>query len=220
MSKVVAIDGPSGAGKGTIARAVARALGWQYIDSGAMYRAVAWKTKNLGQSLNDEDAVVKIASMSSFEIREDAVTIDGHDVTTAIRTPEIDVAAATVARMSKVRSVLVRRQREYAAAGPVVMEGRDIGTVVFPDAVVKIYLDALPQERAKRRANDSAHRFSQADTLGVVADALKARDYLDRTRQASPLMTATDAEVVDTTGVSVDSVISRVLEIIREKTNS
>jgi cytidylate kinase len=220
MSKVVAIDGPSGAGKGTVARVVAKALGWQYIDSGAMYRAVAWKTKNLGQSLNDEDAVVKVASMSSFEIREDTVTIDGYDVTTAIRTPEIDVAAATVASMPKVRSVLVSRQREYAVAGPVVMEGRDIGTVVFPDAVVKIYLDALPQERAKRRANDPAHRFSQMDTLGVVADALKARDHLDRTRQTSPLMTASDAEVVDTTGVSVDSVVSLVLEIVREKTNS
>ena len=134
MSTIVAIDGPSGAGKGTVARAVAKALGWRYIDTGAMYRAVAWKTRKLGRPLDDEDAVAEIAGMALFEIAEDTVTIDGRDVTAAIRTPEIDAAAATVASMSTVRAVLVGRQREYAAAGPVVMEGRDIGTVVFPEA--------------------------------------------------------------------------------------
>ena len=220
MSTIVAIDGPSGAGKGTVARAVAKALGWQYIDTGAMYRAVAWKTRKLGRPLDDEDAVAEIAGMALFEIAEDTVTIDGWDVTAAIRTPEIDAAAATVASMSRVRAVLVGRQREYAAAGPVVMEGRDIGTVVFPDAAVKIYLDALPQERAKRRANDPAHGCSKVDTIGAVADALEARDRLDRTRHVSPLTTAPDAAVVDTTGVSVDTVVRRVLDIVHAKLGS
>ena len=217
MSTIVAIDGPSGAGKGTVARAVAKALDWQYIDTGAMYRMVALKTLELGQPFNDEDVVASIATTASFEIDENRVGIDGRDVTDAIRTPEIDVAAATVARMPRVREALVARQREYAAAGPVVMEGRDIGTVVFPSAAVKIYLDASPQARAERRANDPAHGLSKADTIGAVADALKARDHLDRTRQASPLMTASDAAVVDTTGVPIERVVERVLEIVREK---
>ena len=217
MSAIVAIDGPSGAGKGTVARAVARALDWQYVDTGAMYRAVAWKTQQLGQSLDDEDIVVKVAGTASFEIDENRIIIDGCDVTTAIRTPEIDVAAATVARMARVREVLVARQRQYATAGPVVMEGRDIGTVVFPQATIKIYLDASPQERAERRASDPAHGLSQVDTIAAVAHALEARDHLDRTRQASPLKTAADATVVDTTGVPIDVVVRQVLEIVREK---
>ena len=217
MSAIVAIDGPSGVGKGTVARAVARALDWQYVDTGAMYRAVAWKTQQLGQSLDDADVVAEVAGMALFEIDENRVMIDGHDVTTAIRTPEIDVAAATVARMVRVRAVLVKRQREYAAAGPVVMEGRDIGTVVFPQATIKIYLDASPQERAERRANDPAHGLSKADTIGTVANALEARDRLDRTRQASPLMTASDATVVDTTGMPIGVVVRQVLEIVQEK---
>ena len=217
MSTIVAIDGPSGVGKGTVARAVARALDWQYVDTGAMYRTVAWKTQQLGQSLDDEDVVAEVAGTASFEIDENRVMIDGHDVTTAIRTPEIDVAAATVARMARVRAVLVERQREYAAAGPVVMEGRDIGTVVFPQATIKIYLEASPQERAERRANDPAHGLSKADTIGAVSNALEARDHLDRTREASPLMTASDATVVDTTGVPIDVVVHQILEMVREK---
>ena len=217
MSAIVAIDGPSGVGKGTVARAVARALDWQYVDTGAMYRAVAWKTQQLGQSLDDEDVVAEVAGTASFEIDENRVMIDGHDVTRAIRTPEIDVAAATVARIAQVRAVLVERQRRYAATGPVVMEGRDIGTVVFPQATIKIYLDASPQERAERRADDPNHGLSKVDTIGAVANALEARDHLDRTRQASPLMTASDATVVDTTGVPIDVVVHQVLEIVREK---
>ena len=217
MTEIVAIDGPSGAGKGTVARAVAKALGWQYIDTGAMYRVVAWKAQKIGRSLDHEDVVSEVATTVSFKIDDHRVIIDGLDVTTAIRTPEIDVAAATVARMPRVREALVARQRAYAAAGPLVMEGRDIGTVVFPDAAVKIYLDASPEARAQRRANDPAHGLSQAESIGVVADALKERDHLDRTREASPLMTASDAAVVDTTGVPIEVVVGRVLELVREK---
>ena len=213
--KIVAIDGPSGAGKGTIARAVARALGWAYVDTGAMYRAVAWRVTQHGESLEAEDLAAAVAASAVFEIDAERVVIDGHDVTALIRTPEMDVAAATVARMPKVRKALVARQREYAVAGPVVMEGRDIGTVVFPDAGVKIYLDATPEERASRRAKDPKHGLSKAGEIGVVAHALERRDRLDRTRQASPLTRAADAILIDTTGVTASDVVEQVLRIIR-----
>ena len=217
MNTVVAIDGPSGAGKGTVARAVARALDWSYVDTGAMYRAVAWKTRAEGRPLEDEESVRSVATKAVFEVDELKVVIDGHDVTTVIRTPEIDLAATTVARMPSVREVLVARQRKYAELGPVVMEGRDIGTVVLPQAAVKVYLDASPGERAERRAKDPAHDLSKAGTLGVVAQALHTRDHLDRTRRVSPLMQASDAVLVDTTGVPIDAVVRRVIEIVRAK---
>ena len=182
-----------------------------------MYRAVAWKTRAEGRSLEDEEMVHSAAINAVFEVDELKIVIDGHDVTTVIRTPEIDVAATTVARMPRVREVLVAHQRKYAETGPVVMEGRDIGTVVFPQAAVKVYLDASPDERAERRSRDPAHDLSKADTIGVVARALQTRDHLDRTRRVSPLMKASDAVLVDTTGVPVDAVVRRVIEIVRAK---
>ena len=142
---VIAIDGPSGAGKGTVARAVADALGWSHVDTGAMYRAVAWLALHRGCAMDDEAQVAAVAGEAEFRIEIDRIIIDGHDVTALIRTPEMDAAAAMVARMPRVREALVARQRGYVARGPVVMEGRDIGTVVFPDAGVKIYLDATPR---------------------------------------------------------------------------
>ena len=221
MTAVVAIDGPSGAGKGTVARAVARSLRWRYVDTGAMYRAVAWKAQREGRPLDDEDAVATAAAGAVLTLDEDGrVAIDGHDVTEAIRTPAIDAAAAKVARMPRVRELLVARQRRYADRGPIVMEGRDIGTVVFPGAAAKIYLDASPEERAARRARDPAHHPLRAAEIGAVAHALEQRDRLDRTRRVSPLKRAPDAAVVDTTGVSIDTVVSRVLAIVRERLRS
>lgn len=219
MHPVVAIDGPSGAGKGTVARAVARALGWPYVDTGAMYRAVAWRARGAGLSLEakDEDRVAAMAVRAAIKVDAERVAIDGHDVTGAIRTPEIDDAAARVARLPRVREALVALQRRYAEDGPVVMEGRDIGTAVFPDAAVKVYLDALPAVRAARRSTDPAHGLSKAGTINVVADALAARDLLDRTRRASPLRAAADATAVDTTGLPIEAVVQRVLEIVRAR---
>jgi cytidylate kinase len=216
---VIAIDGPSGAGKGTIARALARHLGYRHVDTGAMYRAVAWLAGRRAMRLDDEEAVALAAATTLLDISDGRVVIDGHDVTTAIRTPEIDRAAATVARLPAVRQVLVTRQRALGAAGGIVMEGRDIGTVVFPDADLKIYLDADPSERARRRAHDPAHAGSTGPVT-VVADAMAARDHLDTTRATSPLAVADDALRIDTTGMAVDDVVKRVLELVEERTRS
>src|SRR5205823_5674322 len=213
---IVAIDGPSGAGKGTVARAVAEELGYRHVDSGAMYRAVAWKALHEGIALDREDDVAAFADASYVDVTTWRVTIDGHDVTRAIRTPEIDRAAAAVARLPKVRAVLVDRQRRLGASGAIVMEGRDIGTVVFPNADVKIYLDATADERARRRANDPAHSGGPS-TVADVATALSARDEIDRTRKTSPLMVAADAVRVDTTDKSVSEVVDEVLRVVKGK---
>ncbi len=217
MSKlIVAIDGPSGAGKGTVARAVAAELGYRHIDSGAMYRVVGWKALRNQIPLDQEDAVAALAAASPIEMSPTQITIDGMDVTRAIRTPEIDRAAAAVARLPKVRAVLVDRQRQLGAGAAVVMEGRDIGTVVFPLADVKIYLDALPEERARRRASDPAHSGGPA-AIAEVVTALTERDELDRTRPVSPLAVASDAVRVDTTNKPVAQVVEEVLRAIRQR---
>jgi cytidylate kinase len=211
---IIAIDGPSGAGKGTVARAIAAQLGYRHVDSGAMYRAVGWKALRDGVSLDDEPALTELAGRSRVEVSSTHVTIDDDDVTRAIRTPEIDRAAAGVARLPRVRAILVDQQRQMGAEGGIVMEGRDIGTVVFPDADVKLYLDASPEERARRRAIDPAHSGAPA-AVSEVATALTARDELDRTRAASPLCAAADALVVDTTGKSVSEVVEEVMVQVR-----
>src|SRR5215467_11529175 len=211
---IIAIDGPSGAGKGTVARAVAANLGYLHIDSGAMYRAVGWKAVRDGVALDDEATVARLAEQSVIDVTHGAILIDDIDVTTSIRTPAIDRAAAAVARLPKVRAVLVARQRLLGGSGKIVMEGRDIGTVVFPNADVKIYLDASPEERAWRRANDPAHSGGPT-AVADVATAMTARDEQDRSRTASPLYAAVDAVVIDTTGRAVEQVVEDVLAIVR-----
>ena len=213
---IIAIDGPSGAGKGTVARAIASQLGYRHVDSGAMYRAVGWQALRDGVALEDEAAVAALAAAARIEVSSTQVTIDGIDVTRAIRTPEIDRAAAGVARLARVRSVLVDQQRQMGAHGAIVMEGRDIGTVVFPEADVKLYLDASPEERARRRATDPAHTGVPA-AVSEVATLLTQRDEIDRTRAASPLYAAQDALVIDTTAKDVEAVVREALAIIRAK---
>jgi len=210
---IIAIDGPSGAGKGTIARAIARELGYRHVDSGAMYRAVGWKALRQGVALDDEPAIAAIAGSARIDVTSTQVTIDGIDVTREIRTPEIDRAAAGVARLPLVRSILVDLQRQMGIDGGIVMEGRDIGTVVFPHADVKLYLDASPEERARRRANDPAHT-GVPNAVAEVATLLTQRDELDRTRTASPLYAADDALIVDTTGKNIDLVCKEVLAVV------
>jgi cytidylate kinase len=181
-----------------------------------MYRAVGWKALEQRVPLDDERAVARIAEQSRIEVVTGVVRIDNIDVTRAIRTPEIDRAAAAVARLPLVRRELVIRQRGMGADGGIVMEGRDIGTVVFPAADVKIYLDASPEERARRRALDPAHTGGPT-AVADVATALTARDQLDRTRAASPLYAAPDAIVIDTTGKPVGQVVDEVLRVVEKR---
>jgi len=180
-----------------------------------MYRAVGWKALRERIPLDDEEAVARVAE-TPLEISPARVAIGGHDVTRDIRTPEIDRAATSVARLPRVRTVLVARLREMGARGEIVMEGRDIGTVVFPNADVKVYLDAAPEERARRRASDPAHTGGPV-AVADVGTLLAERDRIDSTRSASPLYAAPDAIVVNTTGMGVDEVVRDVLRIVREK---
>lgn len=213
---IIAIDGPSGAGKGTVARALAARLGYKHLDTGAMYRAVGWKAMRDRLSLDDEAAVGMLAERARLDVGPGAVRIDGTDVTTVIRTPEIDRAAALVSRLPRVRAALVRQQRREGKQGGIVMEGRDIGTVVFPDADVKFYLDASSEERARRRAADPAHGIGKQSGVSDIETELRARDLSDTTRDASPLMVAPDAIRVDTTGLSIEEVVERVLKIVKD----
>ncbi len=191
-----------------------------------MYRAVAWRSQQLGIDLSNAAEVAAVAERAVFGLSSQIelsgrIEIDGHDVTSAIRTTDMDAAAAMVARHPEVRRVLVTRQRELGRAGGVVMEGRDIGSVVFPDAAVKVYLDAAPDERARRRAQDAAHTASRlagaGGHVGQIAEALEARDRSDRTREVSPLMLAPDAVYIDTTGVPIDEVVTRVMELVEQR---
>ena len=213
---IVAIDGPSGAGKGTVARSIAERYGLRHVDTGAMYRAVGWKAQHEGRDLHDEPAVADVAERALFDLGAQTV-IDGHDVTEAIRTPDIDRAAAIVARHPLVRNALVNLQRRLGADGGIVMEGRDIGSVVFPDADVKVFLDASPEERARRRANDPAHALSRVSAADTVARALEERDHSDRTRSNSPLTIAEGAHHIDTTNRSIDDVVATVARLIDKK---
>ena len=214
---IVAIDGPSGAGKGTLARTLAERLGYRHVDTGAMYRAVAWRALQTGLSLDDEEAVSSLAVRAEIEQRDGRIAIDGHDVTRAIRTPEMDRAAAAVAKLPAVRRALVRRQQALGADGNVVMEGRDIGSVVFPDAPVKIYLDASPSERARRRAADTAHTGGTQGTIAAVEHDLLTRDQTDSTRAVAPLTLTPGAIYIDTTTMPIENVVNEVLAIVRGK---
>lgn len=211
---MIAIDGPSGAGKGTLARTVAERLGYKHVDTGAMYRAVAWKALEEGVPLEDDALVATLASRALYQQVDGTITIDGHDVTRAIRTPEIDKAAAKVARLPKVRAELVRQQRDMGKDGAVVMEGRDIGTVVFPKADLKLYIDASAEERARRRAADPTHTAS--DMANVQYD-MAARDKSDSTRQVGALTRANDAIYIDTTSMPIEQVVHHVLMLLTDK---
>lgn len=214
---IIAIDGPSGAGKGTVARTIASRLSYRHIDTGAMYRAIAWLALRDGADLQDESRVAAIARSAALDLDglDGVVRANGHEISSAIRTPEMDRAAAIVARHPEVRAVLVDRQRAYGHGGGVVMEGRDIGSVVFPQADVKIYLDATPAERARRRAGDPAHSTGrEGRAVEQVQNDLAARDTSDSTRTVSPLTKAADAIYMDTTGVAIDDVVERVLALV------
>ncbi|HET8548506.1 MAG TPA: (d)CMP kinase [Bryobacteraceae bacterium] len=216
---VVAIDGPAGAGKSTVARRVADALGFVYIDSGAMYRAVALWALRRGVSDSDMHRLEQLAREADIAFRPGAATVllNGEDVTEAIRLPEISAVASRVAAVSAVRRALVDKQRLMAAENSVVMEGRDIGTVVFPEAKVKIFLDAEPVVRTGRRVEELRGRGTPVNSETAARD-IAERDCRDSTRPESPLMQAPDAMYLDSSRLSVDEVVEQVLRTVRERT--
>ncbi len=216
----IAIDGPAGAGKSTLARRLAARLGYLYIDTGAMYRAVALWARRLGVSWDDAQRLEQLARESRIELLPDSrVLLNGEDVSEAIRAPEISEGASRVSAIPGVRRALVEKQQDMGRQASVVMEGRDIGTVVFPAAEVKIYLDATPEERTRRRMKDLAARGLPADFAQVLAE-IQRRDQRDSTRADSPLRQAPDAIYFDSTGLGEDEVEQALLRIIRERTSN
>jgi len=210
--KIVAIDGPAGAGKSTVARALAHRMGVQYLDTGAMYRAVTWLALRSGCDLSDDQAVGEVAERCVLHVGLDDVVVDGHDVTQEIRQSEVTKAVSIVAANPRVRTEMRRRQRQWGEArGGGVIEGRDIGTVVFPDAIAKLFLTANPRVRAERRVAE----------VGGDVDEIEAqiveRDRLDSTRSDSPLAESSDAIVIDTSAKSVGEVVDELVRLVEER---
>jgi CMP/dCMP kinase len=218
---VMTIDGPSGSGKGTVSRAAAKRLGWALLDSGALYRLIALGGRLAGVDLNDGAALSQVAQgldirFDSTSAGEEIVRLGGRDVTREIRTESAGNDASKVAALPQVRSALLERQRRFAVAPGLVADGRDMGTVVFPDAAVKIFLTASAEERAARRYKQLKEK-GVAATLAALSKEIAERDQRDITRSASPLVASVDAVLLDTTGMSVDAVIERVLRLARER---
>jgi len=218
---VITIDGPSGAGKGTVARIVAEQLGWHLLDSGAIYRVLAVATQHHHVSLEEEEPLIPMAAHLDvqFEISsqgESKVILEGEDVTDAIRTEEIGTLASKVASFPRVREALLRRQRAFCVSPGLVADGRDMGTVVFAQAPVKVFLTASAEERAKRRFNQLKEKGFDVK-IGRLLDDIRQRDERDRNREVAPLVPAEGALIVDSTDLSIQEVVNKVLSFANEK---
>jgi len=223
---IIAIDGPAGSGKSTVAKAVAARLGFRYLDTGAMYRAVAFRALEAGVPLDNDEAVARITATEAVEFAHEGgsalptrVLIGGADVTAAIRTPEVDAAVSPVSALKSVRELMVPQQRTLAEGHDVVVEGRDIGTVVLPDAELKVFLTASPEERARRRGLEQ-RAAGAAVTDADVLEAIVRRDAYDSTREHSPLSAAEDAVVLDTTGLTVPEVVEAIAVLAEARMHS
>jgi len=217
---VIAIDGPSGSGKSTVGKAIARRLGYLYIDSGAVYRAIGLKTVETNTALEDSAAIARLARQSEIRLEGDPdhlkVFLDSHDVTTEIRLPDASHASSVVATIREVREAVVEKLREMARGGGVAMDCRDIGTKVFPHAQLKLFLDASIEVRASRRCEEERERGRDVSVEQIRAE-LEERDRRDRERTATPLVKAPDAIFLDTSDMSLDRVVEHVLEIVRTR---
>jgi cytidylate kinase len=213
---VIAIDGPSGAGKSTIAKRLANRLGFIYIDTGAMYRAVALWAHRQGVDFSDMHRAEQLALAAQIELAPGRIALNGEDVTDAIRTPEMSNGASKISAISGVRRAMVAKQREIGALTSVVMEGRDIGTVVFPQADVKVFLDASPAERVRRRYAELAAK-GQIISEEQLANEMRERDLRDSTRADAPLTQAPDAVYFDSSGMTIEEVEEAMLKIVRSR---
>ena len=217
---VIAIDGPAGAGKSTVARGVAQQLGFTYVDTGAMYRAVTSRTLDMGLDPADAEAIGAMAARIDVRFAREGETLrvlaDGQDVTEQIRTPAVTAAVAQVSQIPAVRQAMVRLQRELAAAGKAVLDGRDIGTVVTPDACCKIFLTASAQERARRRWLELCAKGYEPDPNQLRRD-MEERDKQDSERELAPLVQASDAIAIDTTGLTIEAVVGRIAAIYQDR---
>jgi cytidylate kinase len=222
MTEAVAIDGFVASGKSTGAHALAKRLSYLYLDTGAMYRAVAYLALRFGVSVDQEEALVGLLRAHQLDVADDdtalgyAVCIDGKDVTQKLFDPDVTASVSVVSSLPRIREALVERQRAIAQKGPVVMAGRDIGTVVLPDARHKFFLTASLDERARRRQAELSERGVDV-SLDDVRNQIEERDRLDETRATSPLRRADDAVLIDSTGISADAVVERMLEAIRTR---
>ena len=213
---IIAVDGPAGAGKSTVARAVARALGWDYLDTGAMYRAVALAVLERGVSADDAASVTQIAGEADIVATDDRVVLDGRDVTARIRDDDVTRLVPAVSALPGVRRAMVAHQRRAARGGDVVIEGRDIGTNVAPDAEVKVFLTASAEERARRRVRQQGLPESP-EVLERVRAAIVERDSMDSSRQESPLVQDPEAELIDSTHMTVDEVVAAVVALVEQR---
>jgi len=217
---IVAIDGPAGAGKSTVAKRLAKELGYTYMDTGAMYRAFAWKVRQGGIDLEDENKLLEVLRQTNIELSEHEgnpkVLLDGRDVSAEIRTPELSQWASKISALGPVRERMLELQRAMGARGGVVAEGRDIGTVVFPRADVKVFLTAGPEERAKRRFAELRGQGKQV-SLDETLEEMVERDRRDQERALAPLRRAEDAMAIDSTGCTVDQVMERIMQEIKKK---
>jgi len=215
---IIAIDGPAGSGKSTVAKIVADKLNFRYIDTGSMYRSVAWKSLQKNAALKDEDAVADIASKVKIELipgkKGQLVFVDGENITDQLKVEEISRGAAIVAAQPMIREIMTNKQRKLGLEGKVVMDGRDIGTVVFPKADKKFFLDADPKERGRRRFIELKEKNINNADLPTIIEQVVQRDHEDRSRKIAPLKQAKDAMLIDTTHLSIDQVVEEIIKVI------
>jgi cytidylate kinase len=220
---IIAIDGPAGSGKSSVAKAVSEQLNFRHIDTGAMYRAVAWKSRELGIETGEEDLLAELANNIKIEFvpgpNGQQVMVDGTNATVFLKDEDIGRRASTIATQGEVRAALVDKQRQMGKTGNLVMDGRDIGTVVFPNADVKIFLDAAPEVRGKRRFLELKEKVSDLDRESIIHQ-VKQRDHEDRSRKISPLRPAEDAVTIDTTHLDLNEVINKVMRLVQPPGNN
>ncbi len=216
--EVITIDGPAGAGKSTVARRVARRLGYAFLDTGAMYRAATWRAMNAGVDLTNRDELIRSTGLMSLAMADDRILVDGKDITEAIRSPEVTRSIRMLDGIPEIREQLGAMQRRIGCSRPTIAEGRDMGTVIFPDAATKIFLEAGIEARAKRRAEEMQAQGVEVTVADVMVD-IENRDKNDRTRETSPLRAAKDAHRIDTSEMGIEEVVDRIVDLALKDNN-